>query len=68
MYFRDAVILIKYRENCTQTDIANRINVTKSYLSDVLRGHPNVSRYQRTNKTNNLRPRNKTTDKTIYHL
>lgn len=68
MYFRDAVKLIKYRENYTQTDIANRINVTKSYLSNVLRGYPNVSRHQRTNKTNNLRPRNERKSKRLISL
>jgi transcriptional regulator with XRE-family HTH domain len=43
MNFRDAVKFVKFQENCTQTDIANQLNVTKSYLSDVLRGRNSAS-------------------------
>lgn len=43
MNFRQAVKFVKCQENCTQTDIANQLNVTKSYLSDVLRGRNSAS-------------------------
>lgn len=43
MNFREAVKFVKCQENCTQTDIANQLNVTKSYLSDVLRGRNSAS-------------------------
>lgn len=43
MNFREAVKFVKFQENCTQTDIANQLKVTKSYLSDVLRGRNSAS-------------------------
>ncbi|MBR1775076.1 MAG: helix-turn-helix transcriptional regulator [Bacteroidales bacterium] len=44
MEIRNAINFIKFKEKCTQKDIAERLGVKNTYISDVLNGRHKVSK------------------------